>query len=88
MKLIKYWFKFDITLADSPPPGTLLGCGVTAANRDEALQIICDFVFKNKPIPRIKDCIENVDVSILDKKHVLPNMGNPALMGIWFPLGY
>ncbi|MCP3888576.1 MAG: hypothetical protein GY702_06840 [Desulfobulbaceae bacterium] len=88
MRLIRYWFSFDITLADSPPPGILAGCGVTASDHDEALELIRKSIFKNRPVPSIKKCIEDVDVSSLDKNHVLPNMANPAVKGIWYPLGY
>lgn len=65
-----------------------LGCGVTAWDYDDALNII-----KNKAsiekIPPIKKVIEDIDLSTLDSNHVLPNIILPSnVRGIWFPGGY
>ena len=86
--MIRYWFKFRLSIEDNPPLGTLLGCGVTAATKDKALAMLKRSVFKNRELPEIDECIENVDVSTLEENHVRPNMGNPTITGIWFPLGY
>ena len=86
--LRRYWFKFDLTIDQSPPSGTLLGCGVTATSRDEAIQMLEDRVFHSGSLPPIKECVEGVDVAALDPGHVRPNMGDPEQPGIWFPLGY
>jgi hypothetical protein len=81
----RYWIEFEnIDL----PPGIKIGCGVTAYNYDDAMSLIALRVFKNKTLPKIMKAIENVDVSDLDKNHVLPNMSPPNLRGVWFPLGY
>lgn len=88
MELVRYWIKFDISLSDSPPVGILSGCGITARNYDDAITIISKSIFKDRDMPNIKECIENVDISSLDANHVLPNMGSPFKRGIWFPLGY
>ena len=68
--------------------GTLIGCGVTAWNYDDALNLVRERVFEGKVLPPIKTCVEDVDVSTLDEGHVLPNMRPPSVRGIWFPLGY
>jgi hypothetical protein len=86
--LTRYWFTFDLTLKQLPPPGTLLGCGVTAPSREAALQLLKDRVFRSDPLPPIKQCLEKVDIGTLDKGHIHPNRGDPEKPGIWFPLGY
>ena len=88
MELRRYWFKFDITIQNNPPIGTLVGCGVTAYNYDDAMNLIKEMVFKTINIPPLIECIEDVNVLSLDSNHVLPNMGLVTVRGIWFPLGY
>jgi hypothetical protein len=88
MKLHRYWFEFDHSLSDSPPPGTLLGCGVTARDRDDAIALIKASVFHNRPFPPIKREVQDIDISSLDAGHVRPSMGNIFARGVWFPLGY
>ena len=65
-----------------------IGCGVTARNREDAISLMRERIFGSWPMPAIASCIEDVDVSTLDKGHVLPNMGPVVKRGIWFPLGY
>jgi hypothetical protein len=88
MKTRKYWFKFDLSMKDPHPIGTLMGCGVTASSKEEALELLTERVFRYQPMPSIKKCIEDVEMSELDTKHVLPNIGDSSQRGIWFPLGY
>lgn len=88
MRLRRYWITFDFTSEDRPPPGTLIGCGVTAADLDDALGIVRNRVFQRAELPRVTEVREDVDVSTLDAGHVLPNMGVPSTRGVWFPLGY
>ena len=87
MKLHRYWIKFDV--ADDPfryPGGLLLGVGVTAFGQDDAIHLLQTRMFKGRELPPVGEIIEDVDVSKLAVKHVLPNMkGNPAARGIWFP---
>jgi hypothetical protein len=82
--LRRYWFTFE---RFENPTALNLGCGVTAASYDDALALVRDSVFHGRT-PPINDCIEDVDVSRLDANHVLPNVGNVLVHGIWFPLGY
>jgi hypothetical protein len=88
MKMHRYWFKFELTMADPHPSGVLLGCGVTAYSKDDAIELMKERVFTKFPLPAIKSVQEDVDVSTLDRGHVLPNMGNVLQRGIWFPIGY
>jgi hypothetical protein len=87
MKKTRYWFSFDLKLVDEPPPGLLIGCGVTAYSYEDALMILRERVF-NADVPNPKSVIEDIDVSTLDPGHILPNMGSVMKRGIWFPLGY
>ncbi len=86
--MIRYWLKFDSTNADKLPPGLQIGCGVTALNFNDALSIVKENIFKGQEIPELRDQKENIDISTLDQRHVVPNMKDPTLRGIWFPLGY
>jgi len=88
LKLRKYWFKFDLSFGDPHPIGTLLGCGVTALSREEALELVRQRVFRAHVMPSVEKCVEDVQISDLDAKHVLPNIGDPSQRGVWFPLGY
>jgi hypothetical protein len=81
----RYWFRFEIS--DIPTPLNL-GCGVTACDYDDALTLLRERVFPGRELPRIVECIEDVDVSTLDRNHVRPNMGVVVYPGVWFPLGY
>jgi len=88
MTLRRFWFEFEFAVGASAPLGTRLGCGVTAQDVDEARQLVFERVFKGLAKPRIARVLEDVDVSSLDASHVLPNMGNALVRGVWFPLGY
>lgn len=83
--LRRFWFNFE--KLGNPTPLNL-GCGVTAYDYDDATSLLRDRVFVGQELPMIAGCIEDIDVSTLDEKHVLPNMGLVTVRGIWFPLGY
>ena len=38
-------------------------------------------------VPRIMDIAEDVEISDLEQRHVLPNIGDMNVRGIWFPKG-
>jgi hypothetical protein len=88
VSLKRYWFTFALTLADEHPSGTLMGCGITAFSKEDALDLLKRRVFQEGPLPTIKSLIEDVDVSALDAGHVLPHMHSPSERGVWFPIGY
>jgi hypothetical protein len=86
MKTLKrYWFSFENL---GKPSALNLGCGVTAYGYDDAINLLRERVFAGKELPRIVGCNEDLDVSTLDQKHVLPNIGLVTVRGIWFPQGY
>jgi hypothetical protein len=84
--LSRFWFEFEGDM-HSLPPGTVLGCGVTALDREDALSILASRVFKGSLAP-IRSETSDVDVSTLDAGHILPNMDDPTLRGVWFPRGF
>jgi hypothetical protein len=82
----RFWFQFD--MSNDLPPGVRMGCGITAYDREDALRLLRERVFLETTIPRPLDIVEDVVISSLDAGHVLPNMGDVTIRGVWFPLGY
>jgi hypothetical protein len=85
MKLKRYWFDFENI---GKPSALNLGCGVTAHSVEDAKNILSSTVFIDVQFPRILKVISDVDISLLDPKHVIPNMYEPTDRGVWFPIGY
>jgi len=85
MQLRRFWFVF---VADRELMALGLGCGITAHDRNDAMNILRERVFNENTRPVIQECIEDVDVSTLDPRHILPNMGAVAIRGVWFPLRF
>jgi hypothetical protein len=83
--MTRYWIEFA-----SPPRDSALnlGCGLTAHDYDDALGLLRERVFKKTGLLDILRVAENVDISTLDQKHVVPNMEVPIYRGIWFPKGF
>lgn len=84
-KLRRFWFRFR----DLPNFSAVgLGCGVTARDYDDAIDILVSTVFRGQAMPPIASVIEDIDISTLDQGHVVPNMEVPVFRGVWFPQGY
>jgi len=83
MKL--YWIKLDIEFGNPGSTGLLMGIGVTAIDENDAIGLIKKNFFNNSSIPHVSEIkiVESLDD--LDKYHILPNIGNPFLRGVWFP---
>ncbi len=88
MMLRRFWFEFAADSAESLPPGVRMGCGVSAATLEDARAMVKQRVFGGAELPPLRAVVCDIDVSTLDPGHVRPNMGNPAVVGVWFPLGY
>ena len=84
--MTRFWVEFD--QQEGLPLGSEGGVGVTALDRDDALRLITKRIFDGGPLPPITEIREDVDVSTLDERHVIPNMEPPHRRGIWFPRGY
>ena len=82
--LCRFWFEFSGP-REALPPGTWIGCGVTAVDRSDAERLVIDALMSGGDLPPVERLVENVDVSQLDAGHVLPNMGDPSIRGVWFP---
>jgi hypothetical protein len=83
--LKRFWFKFAPLSHPSP---LNLGCGVTALSQSDAIGMLKQTVFLGRTVPHIREVIEDIDVSTLDQRHIIPNMGSPHTRGVWFPLGH
>ena len=76
-----YWVAFERL----PLPTVLnMGAGVTARSAEDARQIATAAF----PEARIVSVTVVDDAASLDQGHVVPNMGNILVRGVWFPLGY
>jgi len=84
----RYWFEFEIDSAFGFPTGIGIGCGVTAIDYADAINLMNKKIFYEIPMPDIKKAIEGIDIRTLDQGHVIPNMNPPNRRGIWFPIGY
>ena len=82
--LHRYWFEFGGP-REALPPGSRLGCGVTAIDRTDARRLLAAGPFRGRGLPPIEQIIEDVDVSELDPGHVVPNIGDVTQRGVWFP---
>jgi hypothetical protein len=86
--LRRFWFTFKLTIRDLYPPGVLMGCGVTSLDEEDAIRILREKVFVSHPFPAIKSVAADIDLTTLDQGHVIPNMTDPSVRGVWFPIGY
>lgn len=83
--LHRYWFVFE----NAPEFNPLnLGCGISAYSYDDAVQLLRSRVGGKEVTLKISSVVEDVDIDTLDSGHVLPNLGDVTVRGIWFPLGY
>jgi len=73
--LRRFWF---------PVPGHL-GIGISAHTRLEANAIATGCAKKQGWTLDVGACIEDIDLQLLDPKHVLPNVGPVVFHGIWYP---
>lgn len=78
----KYWIRLKGTGLERFP----LGIGVTAASKDDALDLVSRSLFAGGQVPEIGEFIEDVKIPDLDQNHVVPNCGNHFKRGVWFPM--
>jgi hypothetical protein len=81
--LRRFWFRFEPSDTDLFI-GRAFGCGVTAVDRRDAEDLMRVQAFRGT-LPQVVEVIEDVDVRDLDESHVIPNMGDPSIRGVWFP---
>ena len=80
-RLRRFWFKFE-GHRDSP-----LGYGVTAWTEEDAAAILIAKVFEDGSLPSAS-ITRDVKIPTLDAGHIIPNMADPTLRGIWYPRGF
>ncbi len=84
--LIRYWF---IVFPQNKYGARNIG--VTASTSTEAMQLILNTFNKigwtNISEMEITNAeiVENINIELLDAKHVLPNLGIVNFKGVWFP---
>jgi hypothetical protein len=86
--LKRYWFVFYPEDRYGPR-----NAGVTAVSREDAKELVLknfDRIKYSEPLKRLEEkkdleVIEDINVQLLDKDHVLPNIGPVIFRGIWFP---
>ena len=83
-----YWIKFLISTKYYYPPGTKIGCGITAYSSEDAIDIAAKYIFKSHPLPPIESIHEIQDTLQIEQSHVLPNSDDILNFGVWFPQGY
>jgi hypothetical protein len=82
--LHRFWFEFGGP-RDALPLGSWIGCGVSAVDQADAERLLIEGPFRGRGLPPIERLVQDVDVHELDQGHVIPNMGEPTLRGVWFP---
>ena len=85
-----YWIEF-VSSPHRGDEGHTFGwlhkvCGVTAYTLDDALYLIREQLCWGRSLPAIHAVIEDVNLSTLDRGHVLPNFGVPIFRGVWYPM--
>jgi hypothetical protein len=84
--LIRFWFEFDPT--SSPAAKSSPWWGVTAWTVEDARNLISDSGRFDQALPPVTRLVEDVDLASLDQNHVLRNMAQPNLRGVWYPLRF
>ena len=82
---IEFDFKYNLELHYNR---FALGCGITAFNNEDALNILEEKIFHSYKGLSIEKMIEDVHIRTLDQNHVVPNMNSPHIRGVWFPMGF
>ena len=81
--LHRYWITLDPS--DLRARHYASGLGVTAYTLADATRLLRSMVFGGAPVPSFLRVVEDIDVSTLDARHVLPNVGDSVRRGVWFP---
>lgn len=81
--LRRYW----LTFKDTTSHAYSREYGVTAYDYDDAVHLLREKVFRDD-VPKPLSVEEDVDVSALDERHVLPNIAPTNWRGVWYPVGF
>jgi hypothetical protein len=80
-----YWVEFKKSGLRGLPVGTWLGCGVTAYDKEDAIKLLKQLLFKNWNSVPVLSIKENISINDLDQHDVAPDIGNIQVRGIWYP---
>ena len=78
-----YWIKIR---RPKEPTALGLGVGITARSELDARDIFEQVVGRGSYVVVSVEPID--DMAALDQNHVVPNMGNIFIRGVWYPQGY
>jgi hypothetical protein len=81
-QLLRFWFDFDSAV--EVPVGFRLGCGVTAHSEADAYRLL-NSIWPSAGDPPVSRVVAEVDRAQLEQNHVLPNVGDLDVRGVWFP---
>lgn len=81
--LRRYWI--HLGSPSELPIGFRMGAGVTAFTRDDAIALLLKVWPIDAEGPVILDVSEDIDLTVLDQSHILPNVGDVTRRGVWFP---
>ncbi len=86
--LKRYWFEFEFPkprLSHDAYIPACGGCGITAFDYDDALNIMRLFMLLENETPIFSRIVENVDISTIEDENILFNLGVPIWRGVWYP---
>jgi hypothetical protein len=78
-------FFIELERSESLSVELLLGVGITAWTKEDALGLLYSVVFEGKAPARVIKVTEDVDVKRLDADHIAPHVGDVKARGVWFP---
>lgn len=88
--LTRYWIEFARPLQRHGIRWLPSAVGVTAYSLDDALEIVCQYLYEYMPMPHegeslppVSTITEGIDVSTIERKHF--GLGVPIWRGIWYP---
>ena len=83
--LTRYWITFDQSDRVLLTRFSLgLGVGVTAFDEADAMNLVRDSL-RTDALPRVDQITADVRIGSLERDHVLKNLGNPGVRGVWYP---
>lgn len=83
MSLHRFWIKFKAKRSELPY-SNYEGFGITAHSIDDALQIMKDRYFPNKPLPPVKSATKDINISTLSER-IRAAMSEPSVRSVWYP---
>jgi hypothetical protein len=92
--LIRYWFEFSFEENHNKKKFKITdilkkGAGVTAFDRKDAIRLLEKEFFNagiiEDKLPEVKNVMENFDISTIQDRGIIANMGVCVIRGVWYP---